>query len=248
MLLGVFLLGWRQVTFVYIVPPLILASLLWAFLQDVGNHGSDDKTKLRVRLRDARKLIANSTTRRLVVVAVLRGMGFETITLFTPIYLANELKMGDALVGLHIALLTVLGIVALPALGILSDKFGRRTVLLPGLIAMALLSFALVNVGAGPKLTLVIAAIGIFSCSLNQVLRAAVLDLAPRGTEATSYGLVFGSSQLLVALSPMAAGALKDWLGVQFVFYYAAIVLACAALILVTSPLPRPGTAAMARP
>ena len=74
--------------------------------------------------------------RGLVLVAMLRGMGFDALTLFTPIYLANELKMGDVRVGFHIALLTALGVIALPMLGSLSDKFGRKAVLLPGLMAM----------------------------------------------------------------------------------------------------------------
>ncbi len=194
---------------------------------------------LRTRLNSAKGLIKSPSVRGLVFVAMLLGMGFDALTLFTPIYLANELKMGDALVGVHIALLTALGVIALPLLGSLSDKFGRKAVLLPGLMAMALLSFAMVNVGSGLGLTLVIAGMGIFSYSLNQIIRAAVLDLAPLGSEATSYGLVFGSTQVFAAFSPLVAGALNDWLGIEFVFYYAAIIVAFSALLLLASPLHR---------
>jgi MFS family permease len=238
MFLGVLLLSWRQVAFVYTVPPLLMAALFWVSLRDAGGHGVAERKRLRVRLRQAQGLVKNPATRGLVLVALLRGMGFDAIALFTPIYLANELKMGDASVGFHVALLTALGIGALPVMGTLSDKFGRKATLLPGLVAMALLSVALVHVGTGLKLTLVIAAMGIFSYSLNQVLRAAVLDLAPRGTEATSYGLIFGSTQVIAAFSPLLAGALKDRLGIEFVFYYAAIVVALSALVLVTTSLP----------
>ena len=122
---------------------------------------------LRTRLNSAKGLIKSPAVRGLVLVAMLLGMGFDALTLFTPIYLANELKMGDALVGVHIALLTALGVIALPVLGNLSDKYGRKAVLLPGLMAMALLSFAMVNVGSGLALTLVIAGMGIFSYSLS---------------------------------------------------------------------------------
>jgi len=237
MLLGVLLLSWRKVAFLYAVPPLLLASLFWLSLRDVGGHGADQQKRLGVRLKEARSLVGNGRIRGLVLVALLRGMGFDAILLFTPIYLSSELKMGDALVGLHVSLLTALGIGALPVLGALSDKFGRKAVLLPGLLAMALLSFALVSVGTGLKLTLVIGAMGIFSYSLNQVLRAAVLDLSPKGTEATSYGLIFGSTQIVAAFSPLFAGVLKDRLGTEFVFYYAAAIVGLSALVVAATPL-----------
>jgi hypothetical protein len=108
------------------------------------------------------------------------------------------------------------------------------------------LSFWLVNVGGGLGITMVIAGMGLFSYSLNQVLRAAVMDLAPQGSEATSYGLVFGLTQPVVAFSPLIAGAMKDWLDINFVFYYAAILVALSAVVLATSPLPRPATPAPA--
>jgi MFS family permease len=236
-LLGVLLLSWREVALIYIVPPLLIAAVFWVSLLGVGNQGVTEKKGLRVRLRGALGLVKNPVARGLVAVALLRGMGFDAIQLFIPIYLANELKMPDALVGVHVALLTALGTLALPVMGPLSDKFGRKAVLLPGLLAMAVLAIALVSVGPGIGLSLVIATMGIFFYSLNQILRAAVLDLAPRGAEATSYGLTFGSTQAIAAVSPLVAGFIKDGLGIEFVFYYAALVIALAALVLFAIPL-----------
>ena len=240
-LLGVLLLSWRRVAFIYTTPPLLIAALFWVSLQDIGNQGVPEKRGMRVRLREALGLVKNPLARGLVAVVLLKGMGFDAIRLFIPIYLANELKMSYALVGVHVALLTALGTLALPFAGTLSDKFGRKAVLLPGLLAMVLLSVALVSVGSGIGLSLVIAAMGIFFYSLNQVLRAAVLDLAPKGAEATSYGLTFGSTQAIAAVSPLIAGFFKDALGIEFVFYYAALVIALAALVLFAIPLPTDG-------
>jgi MFS family permease len=236
-LMGVFLLSWRQVAFVYAVPPLVLAALFWASLRGIRGQGPREDKGLMVRLGDARRMAGDPSIRGLVAVAMLRAMGFETITLFTPVYLANELNMGDTAVGFHVMLLTALGIVALPLMGVISDSLGRKAVLFPGFGAMALLAFALVNAGSGIYLTLVIAAMGLFSYSLNQVLRAAALDLAPQGTEATSYGLIFGSTQVVAAFSPIVAGALEDRWGFEAVFYYAAIVVALAAFVIFASPL-----------
>jgi MFS family permease len=238
LLLGLLLLTWRQVALVYAVPPVLIACLFWFSLRGSGRQGTDVTKGLKARLKDARGMFRHPSVRAVVLVAMLRGMGFNTVTFWMPLYLANELGMGDVLVGFHVALLTALGIPALPVMGALSDKLGRRAVLLPGHALMAILVFALVNVGPGLFLTLVIAAMGLFSYSLNQVLRAAVLDLAPKGAEATSYGLIFGSAQLFAAASPLLAGALYDWQGIQAVFYYAATVVALSALVLAIGPTP----------
>ncbi len=243
-LLGFLLLTWRQVAFLYALPPLILALLFWVSLRSLGRDSAEEGKRLGGRLREALGLLKSGAVLRLVSVAMLRAVGFNAISWWTPIYLSDELGLGDATVGFYVALLTALGMVSLPFMGTLSDRFSRKAVLVPGLIAMSVLSFLLVNVGAGLGLTIVIGAMGLFSYSLNQVIRAAVLDLAPRGAEATSYGLVFGLTQPIIAVSSIVAGAMKDWWGIEFVFYYSGILVGLSALVLIVSPMQRPvGTA-----
>lgn len=50
----------------------------------------------------------------------------------------------------------------------------------------------------------------------------------------------YRGAQLVAALSPILAGSLKDRLGMEFVFYYAAILIAISALILIIRPSPGP--------
>jgi MFS family permease len=239
-LLGFFLLTWRQVAFLYALPPLFLALVFWVSLRSLGGDSAEEGKRLGARLRDALGLLKSGAILRLVSASMLRAVGFNAVSWWTPIYLSDELGLGDATVGFYVALLTALGMVSLPFMGTLSDRFGRKPVLVPGLMAMSVLSFLLVNVGAGFGLTIVIGAMGLFSYSLNQVIRAAVLDLAPRGAEATSYGLVFGLAQPIIAVSSIVAGAMKDWWGIEAVFYYSAVVVALSALVLTSSPMPKP--------
>jgi MFS family permease len=245
-LLEFFLLTWRRISFTYALPPLVMALLFWVSLRSLGGDSAEEGKKLGARVRDALGLLKSGAVLRLVAVSMLRAVGFNAISWWTPIYLSDELGLGDATIGFYVALLTALGMVALPMMGTFSDRFGRKAVLAPGLIAMSVLSFLLVNVGAGLSLTLVIAAMGLFSYSLNQVIRAAALDLAPRGAEATSYGLIFGLAQPIIAVSSILAGAMKDWWGIEAVFYYATTVVALSALILIISPMPKTVTPAPA--
>jgi hypothetical protein len=60
--------------------------------------------------------------------------------------------------------------------------------------------------------------------------------------------LTFGSTQAIAAVSPLIAGLFKDWLGIEFVFYYAAAVIALAALVLFAVPLPTDRTQLLEQP
>ena len=80
-----------------------------------------------------------------MAVAALRGMASVAFLTFLALYLGldEELGLGNAALGLHIALLVGVGVVATPAVGYISDRFGRKLVLIPEMIALcALVSIA----------------------------------------------------------------------------------------------------------
>ena len=61
----------------------------------------------------------------------LIGMARLSVTTFSPLYLADEMGYSSFWLGLHWALLYAMGMFSQPLLGVLSDKFRRKTVLLP---------------------------------------------------------------------------------------------------------------------
>ena len=113
--------------------------------------------------------------------------------------------MSAFMVGLHLALLFVLGTISSPIVGVLSDRYGRKTVLIPCLTAVGLLSLGIGQVDRGIALILIILAIGLFSSSMNQILQATILDQIGRGTEGATMGLVMAANSGLSALAPIFA-------------------------------------------
>ena len=109
------------------------------------------------------------------------------------------------MVGLHVTLLLVLGVVSSPIAGLLSDRFGRKLILIPCLTAVGLLSLAIEPAGAGIPLVVIVLAIGLFSSSMNQILQATVLDQVGRGTEGVTMGIVMGVNSLLSAAAALLA-------------------------------------------
>ena len=158
-------------------------------------------------------VVKNPIVLWLVVAATLRGIGLNATFHWTPFYLKNELGVGSFEVGLHYALLTGMGIVSAPLLGVFSDSFGRKAVLVPGFIIATVLSLVVVSAGDSFLLPLVLAGVGLFSFALHQIIQAAVLDVVGRGTEATTIGLLFGINGVIGGVSPFVAYQIIDHLG-----------------------------------
>lgn len=237
-LLGVF--AWQGIIKVYAVVPLILAFLvLWAF-RDIGRTGyqEDRKPDLASQLRQARRLLSINRLWWITLVAGLRGMAFVSFVFFLPLYMSDKLGFGPLTWGLHLALLQLVGILSTPVMGHLSDRYGRKQVLIPGMAFMALLTLLMVPFGQGFTFIVILALLGTFLFSDQPILTAAALDIAGEGVAATTLGVLSLSRTVLSASSPLIAGALYQ-ANFDYPFYYVAGVFALAAFILLFIPLPK---------
>ena len=141
-----------------------------------------------------------------------------------------------------------MGIVSAPVLGALSDKVGRKAVIVPGLLSAAILTALVVGTGNSFALTLVFAGMGLFSFALHQIIQAAVLDIVGRGTEATATGLLFGINGVVGGLSPFIGYLIIDNLGgYGSIYYYAAILTGVSAFLVMFIPMKGPGLPAAAK-
>ena len=147
--------SWRGVMFIYVGPALIMGVLVWMFLRDVGNIGDVESRSLRRQLRESAQILRSPVVLLLVGSAMLRGIGLDALFAWSPFYLEETLDKSHLDAGFHYALLTGMGIASTPALGYLSDRFGRKIVLVPGFAIAAGLSFITVGAGGGLWLTLV---------------------------------------------------------------------------------------------
>ena len=235
------LVSWRHVFFIYSAPALVTVAFVWWTLNDIGRGGLDERRAINTQLREALALIKNPVVMTLVVVALLRGIGLDAIFAWSPFYLEEELEKSHLEAGFHYALLTGMGIVSAPLLGALSDRLGRKAVIVPGLLSASALTAIVVISGNGFALILVFAGMGLFSFALHQTIQAAMLDIVDRGTEATAMGLLFGINGVVGGLSPFVGYLIIDNLGgYGSIYYYAAILTGVAAFIVMAVPLKGP--------
>ena len=234
-------MSWRGIISIYAVVPLTLTFIVfWAF-RDIGTKGVPRHRERGVgeQLQMTRQLMKSVTLWVVMFVAGLRGMAYLAVVTFLPIYMDESLEFGTIRVGFYIGMLVFIGILATPTLGYLSDRIGRKVVIVPSLLAMTAVSFLLAPYGEGWQFTTLIAALGLFLYSDQPILTAAALDMVDQESQGSMLGILSFERIALGGLSPIFAGLIYDHWGMDYVFYYAAGLLVASATLLMTVKLGR---------
>ena len=221
---------WRVVLQGSAVPAILLGGVIWLALRTIPTSGVSLVT-VRTYLESLGQLIR---TRRLLLILLFAGGfggGQAAILTFLPIYLREDLGVSTVTLGLYLFMAQAPGIGSQPLLGYLSDRMGRKIILVPGLTALGLAFLGLYVAPAGWPFGLVVLAMGIFMFPLMAVLLAAAADLVDEEVQGTTVSLVFGSAIVMAGLSPAVAGFLADAYGVQSTFLWAGGITLATALV-----------------
>ena len=238
-------LSWRGILSIYAVVPLLLTFVVfWAF-RDIGRTGTESTTRTSFQQQMEQTRLSFKEHPRLwgiMTVAGLRGMAHVAFLPFLALYLGLETQLGMSKpsLGLHIALLVGVGIVTTPMMGYLADRLGRKLVLIPGMLGLAVLTALLVPFGEGVGLIVVIALLGIFFFSDQPILTAGALDVIGEDVVASTLGVFSFSRFALAAASPLIAGWLFDSFGIDSTFFYIAALYVVATVILLLVPMAVP--------
>ncbi|MBI1778929.1 MAG: MFS transporter [Proteobacteria bacterium] len=162
--------------------------------------------------------------------------GFRTMTqggllVFLPLYIANDLKLNPFWIGVTLMMLQVGGMIATPLAGTLSDRIGRRPIVLAGMMGTTVLVVALAFIGSGVFFTISVSVLGFCMYAMRPVIHSWLMDRSPPELAATMTSAMFGTQSVLSALMPVVGGMIADAYGLVVVFYFlAATVLIANAL------------------
>ena len=234
-------LTWDKVLSLYAVAPLLLGLLaIWAFRNIGRGREEEDDIGMARRVAATRALLKSPALWGLTLVRGFRGMALVALVTILPLYLDNELELSQVERGFHIGLLIAVGLVAKPGAGYLSDRLGRKRVLVPGLAWSCAVALLLTAFDAGIMLTVTVALLGLFLYPDQPIVNAAVFDVIGREVASTGLGVVAFASFLMAAASPLIAGALYDAMGFAAAVYYIAGLFAAAAAVFLILPLTPP--------
>ena len=149
------------------------------------------------------------------IFATITGVGIVVPLL--PVY-AHALGAGGLAIGLIFGAFSISRVFFLPYFGRLSDRKGRKPLIVPGLLAYTLVSFAFLFSDDVSILITVRFVQGIASAMLLPVIQAYVGDITPKGKEGMTMGLFNMSVFIGLSLGPVLGGAINDRFGLDTAF------------------------------
>ncbi|MEA3325743.1 MAG: MFS transporter [Chloroflexota bacterium] len=158
----------------------------------------------------------------MTILIFTRTMMTASLTTYLPTFLTTQ---GSSLwfAGASLSILEVSGMVGSFLSGPLSDRFGRRRMLVISFIATPLLMFLFVHMNNLFRIPL-LALLGFFAISVTPVILAIVMENAPANRSFTN-GVYMALSFVLSALSTLLVGLLSDLVNLRTTFLISACIL-----------------------
>jgi MFS transporter, FSR family, fosmidomycin resistance protein len=169
------------------------------------------------------------------------GRGLGVATIYVPLYLSQSFHVDEVQLGVLLTIMMAGSVIGPLIAGPLSDRIGRKPVLL-GDYVMACLCFAgLMSVGGTSwALPFVLALMGIAAYSEGALMQTALADVADKASIDMLFGLYFTVGSLIGAPWAVLIGALVDGYGFGAAFVAMAASQVAAALVLLPVRLRHP--------
>ena len=217
--------GWRWIVGGGTPVLLVFAVVIFFLLRNVGSpkiEGVDYKAKFRTQVRDMRESFRGTGMWWIFTVSAVRGMGDRSLLWVIPLYLTDQLELSSFWVGFHVALLAAPGIFVGPMFGALSDKIGRKPIIIFIMASAVIFPTTMALGGDGLGMTISVLFFGVFLFSVNSLTQAAAIDVASgKGLEGTFIGLMWGSNAFFGAMASIISGVIVEYIGWHAAFYFA---------------------------
>jgi sugar phosphate permease len=240
LIIGALLLvvSWQTLMQYHLLPALVLAFILW---RSLGSHYKDAAPRPTVKnyMSGIKDMLSQRSVLAIMIAGVFMSMGRLSILTFLPIYLAEDLGYSTLGLGFYFMLLYLMGMVSQPIMGIVSDKFGRKIVLLPAYATLGLLYFLVPVTDNAFELGLVVGAMGMFFYGTSNIATAAVMDLSSSAIQGSTMSVQSVFRHIFTLPAPVIAGVLVTWKGTDAAFIYAGVLLLLGAMVIAAIKFPR---------
>ncbi len=240
-------LSWREVVVLNVLPGLVISLLLLVFLGTLrigGKSGGkkaaaahdDAPQTLADYVRGLRQLFRNRNLVLLSTSGAFRSMTQNALLTFLPLFLAREMGYSPFLVGAGMFVLQAAGLAASPIAGHLSDRLGRRSVMMTSMAMTAAVLLFMAVAGKSQAFVFFIAVLGFFLYAIRPVIQAWLLEATPKHMGGSSIGILFGAQSLGASVAPLVGGVIADRWGLGATFYFLAGTIVCANLLILLMP------------
>ena len=238
--------SWRGIVIVNVIPGVVMACLILYFLgalrigDSKGNREraaeKHEGQSVGEYFRGLRELLTNRELLLLSVSSGFRSMTQNGLLTFLPVFLAYEMEYSPFWVGACIFILQAAGFAASPIAGHLSDRMGRRRILITSMVMTGIVLTFMAFAGRSLAFVFFIAVLGFFLYAIRPVLQAWTLECTPKKMGGTSIGVLFGVQSVGASIGPAIGGILADAYGLMAVFFFLAATIVVANLFILFMP------------
>jgi len=234
---------WRTVVVINVVPGLVMAAMILVMLGAFTMGSSHDHVNSGGKSRGVRNYFKDfaSLLRNRALMLVSIGSAFRTMTqtgllTFLPVYLAYELDYSPFIVGVCMSVMQVAGLAASPIGGHLSDRMGRKRVVMASMVLSCVMIVFMALAGKSLTFVLFIGLVGFFLYAMRPVLQAWAVEATPRDLAGSGVGLQFGIQHIGASIAPALFGVIADAYDLYTAFYFLAGTILLANVLIVFMP------------
>jgi MFS family permease len=220
------LLGYRQIFLVAVIPGIIAVACI-LFLKE-KNTINEKKTSNKPSFKVSLKALPFNLKLFILVSTIFAFGQFGYAFLLLR---AKGLGLTDqtALL-LYVLFYAIYTLCAIPS-GILSDKIGRRPVLITGYLVFAVTSIGLIFTSNMYSILLLFVVYGVFYAMIDGVQRAFVVDLSPKDLKATALGAFHSAIGLVALPGGLIVGLIWDTISPEAMFMFSLVLTICSLLL-----------------
>jgi FSR family fosmidomycin resistance protein-like MFS transporter len=214
-------LTWRSPYLAFAIAPLLAGLFLVYALPRLADRGGQlgQQAGILTDLGAVLRMIGP-----LLGLAILSQMLMAAIYAFLALYLVDARGFAVPMAAVIVATPFISGLVGAPVGGFLSDRFGRKPVIVTSLVCVGPLLLAFTR-SPTELLIPILLLMGIISSARMPVIEGLLLDRAPETRRATTLGAYYLAAQELGGFAAPILGALAGSFGIDQAYGLVAIAL-----------------------